>query len=162
MSRSGYSDDCEDNLAAGRWRAQVISTTRGKRGQTFLRELLKELDAMPVKRLVKYEFEADGEVCTLGCIARARGVNMGRFDPEDSEVGYEIGPALGIAQQLAREIMYENDEFIVWDPLKGRVRDDSVEAEKRWAYMRNWVASQIIVTPEEANAVEIEPTSAGE
>lgn len=159
MSRSGYSDSC-DGWDLIRWRGQVKSAIRGKRGQAFLRELIAALDAMPEKRLVKQEFEADGEVCTLGCIARVRGLDMSKFDPEDGSVGYDIGAALGIAQQLAREIMYENDDFVVWDPIKGRLRDDALEAERRWKYMRDWVAKQIIVTPEEAGAVEV--TTPGE
>lgn len=160
MSRSGYNDYCDDDLALGRWRAQVASAIRGKRGQAFLRELLAALDAMPEKRLVKQEFEADGEVCTLGCIARVRGIDMSIFDPEDESVGEEIGPALGIAHQLAREIMWENDEFYLWDSTRGRIRDDPTEPEKRWKYMRDWVARQIRVTPEEAGAVEV--TTPGE
>lgn len=159
MSRSGYSDDLDD-LALGRWRAQVANATRGRRGQAFLRELLAALDAMPVKSLVAREFEADGEVCALGCVARLRGVELTKFDPEDYECGREIGDALGIAHQLAKEIMWENDEFYIWDPIKGRVFDDPAEGEKRWRYMRNWVVEQIIVTPEEAGAVEV--TAPGE
>jgi hypothetical protein len=160
MSRSGYSDDL-DQWDLIRWRGQVASAIRGARGQAFLRELLAALDAMPEKRLVKQEFEADGEVCTLGCIARTRGVDMSKFDPEDCEVGHDIGAALGIAQQLAREIMFENDDFYVWDQSQGRIRDDAREAERRWKYMRKWVAERIRVTPEEAGAVEIEETSQG-
>ena len=38
MSRSGYSDDL-DNWDLIRWRGQVSSAIRGKRGQGFLREL---------------------------------------------------------------------------------------------------------------------------
>ncbi len=159
MSRSGYSDDL-DLLDLGRWRGQVNSAIRGKRGQAFLRDLLAALDAMPEKRLVKQEFEADSEVCTLGCIARQRGIDMSKFDPEDESVGEEIGAALGIAHQLAREIMWENDEFYTWDPARGRIRDDASEPERRWKYMREWVAKQIVVTPEEAGAVEV--TAAGE
>jgi hypothetical protein len=143
MSRSGYSDDCDDILAFGRWRAQVVSATRGKRGQAFLKDLLAALDAMPVKSLVSHEFEADGEVCALGCIARQRGIDMSQFDPEDYEVGDDIAKSLGIAHQLAKEIMFENDEFYLWDPAKGRIRNDPTEGEKRWAYMRKWVADQI-------------------
>lgn len=159
MSRCGYSDDL-DPLDLGRWRAQVASAIRGKRGQAFLRDLLAALDAMPDKRLVEQEFETDGEVCTLGCIARARGIDMTKFDPEDELVGHDIGPALGIAHQLAREIMWENDEFYTWDPTRGRIRDDPTEPERRWKYMRDWVARQIRVTPDEAGAVEVtEPTA---
>lgn len=52
MSRSGYTDDDDDPLATGRWRAQVRSAIRGKRGQAFLRELIAALDAMPEKALI--------------------------------------------------------------------------------------------------------------
>lgn len=135
MSRSGYSDDL-DALDLGRWRGQVASAIRGKRGQAFLRELLAALDAMPNKRLVRAEFEADGEVCALGCIAKARGIDASQFDPEDA---IEIGGVFGVADQLTREIMFENDEFFDWSPTTGRA--DSPES--RWRYMRNWVASQI-------------------
>lgn len=57
MSRSGYCDDIEDPLELGRWRAQVRSATRGKRGQKLLRDLLAALDAMPDKRLVANQLE---------------------------------------------------------------------------------------------------------
>ena len=47
MSRSGYSDDIDDNWAHIMWRGRVASSIRGKRGQAMLRELLAALDAMP-------------------------------------------------------------------------------------------------------------------
>lgn len=136
MSRAGYSDDL-DHWDLIRWRGQVASAIRGKRGQAFLRELLAALDAMPQKRLVAAEFEADGEVCALGCIARARGMDNSQFDPDDAE---EVGGKFGIANPLAREIMYENDEFIAWDKFHGRQPDSP---EKRWEHMRKWVAERI-------------------
>lgn len=43
MSRSGYSDDCE-NVAM--WRGQVASAIRGKRGQTMLRDLVLAQEVM--------------------------------------------------------------------------------------------------------------------
>jgi len=49
MTRHGYVDDSEDTLAYGRWRAQVQSAIRGKRGQAFLKELAAAMDAMPEK-----------------------------------------------------------------------------------------------------------------
>ena len=51
MSRSGYSDDLE-TWQLIKWRGQVMSAIRGKRGQKFLRELLAALDAMPKKILI--------------------------------------------------------------------------------------------------------------
>lgn len=61
MSRAGYCDDLDDPLEHGRWRAQVRSATRGKRGQKLLRDLLDALDAMPEKRLVKDVLEVSAE-----------------------------------------------------------------------------------------------------
>jgi hypothetical protein len=145
MSRSGYSDDL-DNWDMIKWRGQVASAIRGKRGQAFLRELLAALDAMPEKRLVQGEFEADGEVCALGSVARVRGMDLAKFDPDDAE---DVGDAFGIANQLALEIMWENDEFSTWDESTQKF-DRS--PEKRWEHMRKWVANQIRSTasaPEE-------------
>jgi len=136
MSRSGYSD-CLDNWAMIKWRGQVASAIRGKRGQAFLKELLAALDAMPEKRLVSGEFEADGEVCTLGSVARVRGMALPKFDPDDTE---GIGELFGIANQLVKEIMYENDEYSAW-VVEAQRADRS--AEGRWRYMRDWVAKQI-------------------
>jgi hypothetical protein len=152
VSRANYSDDL-DQWDLIRWRGQVKSAIRGARGQAFFRELITALDAMPEKKLVRMEFEQDGCYCTLGVIARQRGVDLGSFDPDDSEVGEQIGNALGIAHQLAREIMYENDEWSNWSIDSGRLPDDPA---KRWQYMRAWVAAQIVVTPEECGALEVD------
>ena len=55
MSRSGYSEDCDDYLAMGRAIAVRNKAMRGKRGRAFLAELLAVLDAMPVKELIREE-----------------------------------------------------------------------------------------------------------
>ena len=156
MSRANYSEDL-DHWDLIRWRGQVSSAIRGRRGQAFLRELIAALDAMPEKKLVRMQFEQDGCFCTLGVAAAQRGVDLRAFDPDDSQVGEQIGEALGIAHQLAREIMYENDEFTNWSAQTGRLPDDPA---KRWEHMRAWVAARIEVTPEECQAVEVEPGSA--
>lgn len=168
MSRSGYHDDMDDVLALGRWRAQVRSATRGKRGQKLLRDMLSALDAMPEKRLVADEIEVsseadrrnaqawvklfgdpasaqryydtivarrpaeyrEGDVCALGALGRARGLNMIDLDPEQPEA---VAAAFDIAEPLAREIVYMNDE--------AGYRETP---EQRWARMRAWVAAQII------------------
>lgn len=156
MSRSGYSDD-HDNWDLIRWRGQVASATKGKRGQAFLRELLEALDAMPDKRLIKNDFQAaDGCLCTLGVIGAKRGVDLKALDATHEDDGYgcdthQVGEVFGIARQLAAEIMYENDD----GEWRGRE-----SPEERWKRMRAWVAGQIRVTPEEAGAVEV--TALGE
>lgn len=130
MSRSGYVDDC-DNWQLIKWRGQVASAIRGKRGQQLLRDTLAALDAMPEKRLVASELEtAEGEVCTLGAVGRMRGLDLSAIDPEDSEL---VAQEFGIAEQLAREIVYENDERVPYGETP----------EQRWTRMREWVVKHI-------------------
>jgi len=143
MSRSGYTDDMDDDLAMGRWRGMVASATRGKRGQKLLTELLAALDAMPEKALVASELETkDGDVCALGALGKARGIDMGQLDPEDPE---RVAAAFGIAAPLAQEIVYMNDEEYdsKWDANAKRYVD--ISPEERWTRMREWVARQIKV-----------------
>lgn len=132
MSRSGYSDDCDDILMHGRWRGQVASVIRGKNGQAFLLELLASLDAMPEKRLITEELRKDGEVCTLGALGVKRGINLEAFDPEDYDA---ISNEFGIAPQLIQEIEFMNDEDC------GRL-----SPEERWTSMHKWINSLIKVT----------------
>ncbi|MGO0633404.1 hypothetical protein ACTORR_25850 [Pseudomonas sp. SAR267] len=141
MSRSGYSDDCSGwGLIC--WRGAVAAAIRGKRGQAFLVELRDALDAMPDKRLVTDTLEAGGEFCTLGALGAKRGLDMSLIDAHDRE---SVAQAFGIAEALAAEIVYENDESpgqFVQDDV-GRwvlIRDTP---ESRWQRMRNWVESNI-------------------
>ena len=128
MSRSGYSDECE-NLAM--WRGVVASATRGKRGQAFFRALVEALDAMPQKRLIANKLQiADGEVCAIAALGRHQNVRMDDLDPED---GDRVGERFNIARHLALEVVYMNDEaaWYVESP------------ESRWCRMRAWASSQI-------------------
>lgn len=146
MSRSGYSDECYDQWELIRWRGAVESAIRGKRGQAFLRELLAALDAMPERRLIARNLvRSDGACCALGCIAQARGVDTSDLssDPEDDayqlESTYAIAARLGIANALAQEIVFVNDDLYGahWSDL---ARDDD---ELRWQVVRSWVADAI-------------------
>lgn len=137
MSRSGYTDDIDNEWAFIRWRGAVASATRGKRGQALLRELLEALDAMPEKRLIANSFAAEGGYCTLGVIGAKRGAEMPVIDEDDFgfdplEVREEAAAALDIAPAMAAEIIYWNDEG-GWNETP----------EERWVRMRNWVAEQI-------------------
>lgn len=161
MSRSGYTDDCDDNWRLIMWRGAVNSALRGKRGQAFLREALAALDALPEKALASESLAtADGEFCTLGAVGRLRGIDMAALDPEDYT---EVAKAFGISEAMAREIVYENDEIVdEWDfveveicgPMRIRWPDwgrhkRSVRvpakgaAQRRWWHMRNWVQQHI-------------------
>lgn len=129
MSRSGYSDDCE-NWSLICWRGAVTSAMKGKRGQAFLLELRDAMDAMPEKRLVADVLEADGQFCTIGVLGAKRGINMKALDPDDRE---GVAEAFGIAPALAAEIVFMNDEGS-WN---------AETPEQRWVRMREWVESNI-------------------
>jgi hypothetical protein len=134
MSRANYSEDL-DNWDLIRWRGQVASAIRGKRGQGFLGDLLVALDSLPEKRLIADDLEnEEGEVCAIGALGKARGIDMKRIDPEEPEV---VAAVFGIAEQLAREIVYMNDEYF-----------DTETPEERHRVMRKWVIRQIRPTSE--------------
>lgn len=136
MSRSGYSDDMDDNWALIRWRGAVNAAIKGKRGQALFREMAAALDAMPVKRLIANELVAkNGEVCALGAVAKVRAIDVSGVDPEDREM---VARKFDISEALAAEIMYENDnEFCYCNE----------EPEQRWKRVREWVAENLKANP---------------
>lgn len=163
MSRSGYSDDYDEDGTGGLWRGAVERSIRGKRGQSALKELAKAMDAMPVKMLAAESLVTeDGEFCTLGVLGAARGIDMKPLDPEDWDA---VAKAFNIAPAMVREIVYENDEGAdtyryvdveICGPVRpyypeyGRhSRSERVElpaetiAAHRWSRMRTWIASKI-------------------
>ena len=128
MSRSGYSDDLETwSLIC--WRGAVKKAITGSRGQALLREMLMALDAMPAKRLISRDLIKEGEVCALGAVAAARGLDVSALDPEDRDT---VAAVFNIAPALAAEIVYENDE--TW---AGEM------PEERYARMRAWVVANL-------------------
>lgn len=134
MSRHGYSD-YYDGPQLAMWRGVIASATRGKRGQSFFRALVAALDAMPEKRLVAGELQTrEGAVCALGCLGKARGVDIGSVDTEDWDA---LGELFDIAPQLAQEVMFINDD--------GGARADA----NRWKLVRDWASRQIRVEPSE-------------
>lgn len=138
MSRHGYSDDIDD-WAMIKWRGQVASAIRGKRGQRLLVDLVAALDALPEKVLIAGDLVNDnGDYCALGAVGAKRGIAVGELDPEDPE---SMADAFDVTQQLAREIAYENDE--------GGRYDETPQA--RWIRIRAWALSHIQPVPVEAN-----------
>lgn len=137
MSRSGYTDDGE-NYAM--WRGMVASATRGKRGQAFFRALLAALDAMPQKALITHALETPtGEVCAIGALGKARGIDMTDVDSDEPS---EVAPLFDIAECLAQEVVYMNDEYFDFHYPDNRTRT-AYTPEERWQKMREWVAKQI-------------------
>lgn len=138
MSRSGYSDDCE-NL--GLWRGAVDRAISGKRGQAFLREMAAAMDAMPEKALIADAIvDSDGNACAIGTVALARGIDVSTIDPGDAE---QVAQTFGIARALACEIEYLNDE------CGESYRDGKLHMEtpaERWTRVRSWVEKQLTPT----------------
>jgi hypothetical protein len=134
MSRSGYSDDyCDDGNAGYLYRGAVESAIRGRRGQAFLKEMLAALDALPEKKLIAGELvEQDGAVCAMGAVAKVRGLDMKGIDPEDAE---KVALTFGIAEAMAREVAFENDDD--WGA------SSTETPEHRFQRMHKWVESQI-------------------
>lgn len=134
MSRSGYSDDCENlNL----YRANVARSISGKRGQAFLAELAETLDAMPVKELLADVFVSDDGDCTLGTVCRQRKIDTSNLDTEYGDwQGHEwLGKQLGIAACMVAEIEFENDE-------RGGFLKNETPAG-RWKRIREWVSTNL-------------------
>lgn len=130
MSRSGYSDDCDDQWALIRWRGAVASAIRGKRGQAFLREALAALDALPEPALIPNDLTAAGAFCTLGAVGRARGTDLKAVDPDCHE---SVAQLFEIPHALACEVMWENDEAAVFRETP----------RARWERMRRWVVANL-------------------
>jgi hypothetical protein len=132
MSRSGYSDDLDD-LELGRWRAQVNSAIRGKRGQSFFRNLVDALDALPEKRLVSSVLQdPEGEVCALGAALKHSGKECPISEDEDDFDSDWTAAQLDIATQLVQETVWQNDEG-GWNET----------AEARWERMRRWAEANL-------------------
>lgn len=145
MSRAGYSDDC-DYWAVIKWRGQVASAIRGKRGQAFIMELLDALEVMPERRLIANTLsrptpvygppEGPVGVCAVGSVGVRRGLDMSDLDPDDYD---RVADTFGIAHQLVREIEYENDESGDWYGKR--------TPEQRWQHMHDWAMKQLRPVP---------------
>lgn len=145
MSRHNYSDDL-DQWALIKWRGQVASAIRGKRGQRLLLDLIAALDAMPEKVLIAGELvNSDGDYCALGAVGAKRGIVMDALDPEESETVAEV---FDIADQLAREIAYVNDDGgRDWKVVNGEWKHCPETPQERWARVRAWAVKHVQPVP---------------
>lgn len=130
MSRSGYNDDCW-GIEMICWRGAVASAMRGKRGQSFLQEMLEAMAKLPERKLIESDLERDGSVCALGAVGRARGIDMAGIASDDRDV---VANLFGIAPALAAEIVYMNDEAY-WRGVE--------TPEARFERMRRWIESEL-------------------
>lgn len=143
MSRSGYTDECDEDWQVAMWRGAVASAIRGKRGQRLLRDLAEGMDAMPTKCLIKGELEEDGAVCALGVVGQKRGIGLAELaGNEESDGGNndKIAEAFDVALALACEVQYINDEG-AYDEYK-RPENRETPAQ-RWERVRRWIAEHL-------------------
>jgi hypothetical protein len=120
-----------------KWRGQVASAIRGKRGQRLLIDLVKALDAMPEKVLIAGALvDEEGDVCALGAVGKLRGLTIDGLDPEESE---SVAEVFDIADPLAREITYINDDYYWWN------RQET--PQERWERVRAWALAHIQPVP---------------
>lgn len=173
MSRSGFHEgDIYDNasmLAMYRWGNNFEKSVKGKRGQAFLREIVRVLDAMPVKELEADTFE-DGQsgcTCVLGEVAKSKGIDLDnsvaqgcgdceKYDP-DCEYCRENGEADGkylsklfnISRTMALEVINENDEagarrsLRQYGPELSPEQKAKADREARHSWMLRWALSRI-------------------
>ena len=129
MSRSGYSDDCEGH-DLNLYRGRVNRTLRGKRGQSFLRELATAMDAMPEKVLIANDLiDTEGGCCAIGVVCKSRGIDacdIAAVDPDDPD---RVAALVDISPTMAAEIEFMNDEWGRWDETPAA----------RWQRMRKWL-----------------------
>jgi hypothetical protein len=132
MSRSNYTYEVEDQWQAIMYRGAVVSAIRGARGQALLKDLVTALDALPEPKLIAKELQANGCFCALGAVANFRGVDFSKLG--EFYAAEQVSKPLDIADALAAEIMFINDEDARYNETP----------EYRWARMRNWAQEKIL------------------
>ncbi len=128
MSRSGYSEDC-DNLDL--YRGTVERSIAGKRGQAFLRKLKEALEALPEKRLEESVLVSPSGCCAMGAVALHQGIDVSHVDPEDRDA---VALVFNISPSVASEIAFEND---------GGFEGRHETPENRYSYMLTWARRKL-------------------
>ena len=86
--------------------------------------------SLPEQKLIAEELEAEGAVCAIGSVGKARGMDMSQIDPTDHE---KVAEAFGIPHAMACEIMFMNDDF-----------RHSETPEARFARMKKWIEENLL------------------
>lgn len=147
MSRSNYSEDI-DQFELECYRQHVNRAINGRRGQQFLRLLRDALDAMPEKELIAESFVDHGNrVCALGAAYLAKYHRA----PTNTETD-TIASDLNIAESMAREIMFLNDDDFDHDYLSHKdenqnpIPHDIRVRRHRWTRVRRWIDEHLLPT----------------
>jgi hypothetical protein len=165
--RIGYSEDEEFGGQFELWQANCRRSLKGKKGQAALRELEAALLAMPDKRLIAGKLQdADGEVCSLGALAKYKGHALladeceeGEYDEYDlSGEMEEFGVELGMLRLVAWKVVEKNDvafDGMEWFNCEGPYRweferpqmRDFISPEMRYEKMLAWIRKQLTQPP---------------
>lgn len=153
MTRSGYSDYGDDNIWQSiKWGGQLKAGLLGRRAQEMLADLVRALDAMPVKELAFGTFQSQDEgVCALGCVAAARGIDLSDLNAEEDEYDFDsqftaesVAARLNIPFAVACHVMHVNDDSDYDYDQRGVTADDvKTSREKRWRRVRQWAVYQM-------------------
>jgi len=91
------------------------------------------MDAMPCKELIAEELiNSEGKCCAIGVVCKSRNLDVSEVDYEDAE---SVGNVVGIAQSMAAEIEYINDDDFAWS---------EETPSERWNRVRKWIADNMI------------------
>lgn len=127
MSRINYTDEEDYSGQFDLWQANCRRSLLGKAGQKELTILREALLALPDKRLIHGALvDEDGEVCAVWAYAKRKGLDLGKFDPEDETD--EVGIAAGMPSLVAWKVVEMNDLIF-----------DSETPEERYRKMLAWV-----------------------
>jgi len=132
VSRSEYSDDCDDNWRFIMYRGAVKSAIKGQRGQAFLREAINVLENMEKKELTSNILSSeDGRYCLLGAVGKARGIDVDSMNDYGVDI---VSDRFGISEAMTREIVFYNDEYSTGFETPS----------DRWNRMLDWMKSLIV------------------
>ena len=132
MSRISYSEDEDYPGQFELWQANCERSLRGAQGQAELRELRDALLALPEKRLIHGALvDEEGGVCAIGAYASRKGLDLGKFDPEDETD--EVGIEAGMPKFVAWKVVEMNDMEL----------HSRFTSEERYTRMLAWVESKL-------------------
>jgi hypothetical protein len=154
--RLNYADEEDRPGQFALWDANVRRSLKGKAGQKALRELRDALLALPEKRLIANLLTDDrGDVCAVGAYAKAKGLDISKFDREDESD--DVGVAAGMPRLVAWSVVAQNDihNDVVWEVAYGPerryhgaykggvalIRD--MTPEERYERVLAWVRTQL-------------------
>jgi len=140
MSRLYYDEDWDYSGLQQGW---LRSAVRGKRGQSFLRELVAALDALPTPELSAgaLEDEQSGCCCAFGAVRRLRGPENVKicFHPEEEDVSpCDLAEPFGVSSTLAWAVVQVNEDMAESNTERARRR--------RWADVRAWAVRHLLPT----------------